>query len=385
MLYRFGPENWLTWLMFAHTAITYIVALPIVYNATRHGYHHQGTEQRIHDEEMEVGLNIKKEELRALRIKNEVLETHLSFRRTSRTRVQWLDNDVKYLPKAKERLERMKQIADRVEEFQSECSEEEALAREFWELDKEIEVLKEKAFKERKTLLEKLPLSKQPNGILLDAFLSEGGKTERRRGSRRQSPKMIHERSTSCDSEFCHRVWYTRSLPSSKDLQKRGIGPFKTIHEFHITPHDFDFDDEHSLNRRENPTLAPAPVNLLEDCQDSQRIGKVPLFMHFSVTDGGDWTSTEALAGLGEMDLSFLLATDFEEFGYDKIGEHRVSRLLHPDPSTKCLKYDVPEEENSDAKKLGAPAKIVGYVIDDKPPDDSGEKMILECEGMFGL
>ncbi|KAJ5156381.1 hypothetical protein N7492_009184 [Penicillium capsulatum] len=142
--------------------------------------------------------------------------------------------------------------------------------------------------------------------------ISESEKKNQRRGLRRSSPQLMEEINTSCETEFCHRKWYTRSYP---DLGKREAEPHEVLHDFHITPAEFDFDESSAFEKRD--------IDL--DCQPIQD----GLYGRIIAQAGGDESSALALGLLPPDAFAELLAKDIEKIGYVDVQGHKSANGSH--------------------------------------------------------
>lgn len=405
-LWTRGPEsaNWLKWLATAHVIFVDIFIMPMVILYGAWDAIDGGRSRRIHQqmEDEELGklqdesyirdatfveariqhiedMKIKDETLKEMQLKIKVLEKSTQFLPTMRVKLEQFKRYFKLLDGAEAKYKEMVEIANWLEMFKCELEyDTKRKLDRFDQLYEEGTEMLQQALKERKDLREKIGPAEVDKAIL-DSVLNDDKKSQRR--SRRGGPRMIREKSESCESEFCHRLWYTRSTPSDS-IQKRDDSPLGAIHEFHITPHDFDFHEPSSFNRRQAPDVTSSTPDM--ECNERQKIGTHNVYWHAASTGKDDESSQLAFSLLGGKEMSKLLAGDVEELGYDDFNGHKITRILRP--GLGCMKWDLSDKKESPKKdNLGPPAAITGFFLGDEPDNRSGEDLITECEIRFGL
>ncbi|KAJ5180572.1 hypothetical protein N7492_003782 [Penicillium capsulatum] len=197
--------------------------------------------------------------------------------------------------------------------------------------------------------------------------------TPKRAGRRRRRassilPTLIEEKNTSCDVNICHRVWYTGHRPEINKRSKSSSALKDTIHDVHITPPDFEFGPDGSLQRRGDggdPSNKPEGENADSGYESNNDISetecdmngevdgkKISMHSRVLVQGGGDLGSLALLHPLGEKGVSQMLAYDMKSYEKVKRSEQDSSKMY--EPGLTCMKLDLSD---------GEPAAWVAYTL----------------------
>lgn len=225
--------------------------------------------------------------------------------------------------------------------------------------------------------LERLQRQLGPDKIeeLVLKDIAEQKKKEKsgKRGLPRSSPTLVEEITTSCETEYCHRKWYTRSYP---DLGKRDGSRAPAIHEFHITPPDFDFDDIDGGA----PSLEKRIIGDIyeEDCvlKDGPELYARALMQED--LNGGDASTSYVLAMMDPEYIAALFLSDINKIGYENVKGYNISRFTAPG-KLNCARVDL--SNGTDHGNLGRPALNLAVGADDTPQFQKmkAEDMMSQC------
>ncbi|KAJ5578622.1 uncharacterized protein N7459_007586 [Penicillium hispanicum] len=181
----------------------------------------------------------------------------------------------------------------------------------------------------------------------------------RRRNHFNRPPIMLHEQTDSCDTEHCHRLWYTRHRTANNKRSASGRSSSHhpwgdIIHDFHVTPVDFYFTDAGTLQRRD-PT-DEEEFSAFEDCEEEVTFGegdqRTTFYSRILSQYGGDAASLDLFASIPPEDFIKAMRKDLDKIPTEEIDGHEYSRVLGV--GMNCGKIDFDEQDNPAAKNARA-------------------------------
>lgn len=214
---------------------------------------------------------------------------------------------------------------------------------------------------------------------------SDNGPRLARRHRSHNGPRLVKEKNTDCETEYCHRLWYSRHQPETGKRDTGDDASLYVIHDFHITPLDFDFHGDGTLQRRgdQNTTAVVGGVNATaineddtirdEDCwldvEDEEQ--KVQLHLRVVSQFGGDENSLDVLSMIGGKAFLQLWMNDVKKLPTIEIDGNKYSAWNKKGLS--CWSFDTDG---------GDPAAWVAYTIskDSEYSSKSAKSLLDECK-----
>lgn len=107
-----------------------------------------------------------------------------------------------------------------------------------------------------------------------------------------QLPRLIEERNENCETEVCHRLWYSMSLPDRST--KRSVSSADIIHNIYSTPTDYEFGDKHVLRRRVDDYVV-VDEDMECELEEEVEVDDEPVLFRMAAMPGADMDSLFAI------------------------------------------------------------------------------------------
>lgn len=118
-----------------------------------------------------------------------------------------------------------------------------------------------------------------------------------RRMRETQLPRLIMERNENCETEVCHKLWYSMSLPTAR--KKRAASASDLIHNIYSTPPEYEFVEKDVLQRRTDNYMV---VDEYMECEVDEQldIDDQPVLFRMAAIPGDDTDSLFAIDAMNK-------------------------------------------------------------------------------------
>lgn len=200
---------------------------------------------------------------------------------------------------------------------------------------------------------------------------------ERRRRLRSDSslPRLVREQNSDCDTGYCHRVWYVSHQPRTEKRSLPGQASPYQIHDLHMSPLDFEFRRDGSLQRRGlNETEVNVGATLAEDDCVYEAEGDdetVDIHVRVLMQYGGDFESLTVFRSWSAEGFVNQWMEDIKKLPTKTVKGKKLSTFISEGLS--CWSFDIDK---------GDPAMWLAYAIstDTKYTGKNAEDLLNECK-----